>query len=891
MELKFLNYGSSFYDSIFIDNISLSKIERILKTPSEYYEKDKLVFLNDLLELVNFIDVFCLQETIFFSDIDWIFDPNRLKQNQNVHSFNFKYEIPSNIFQQINPLSIDDIQKERVYDRWKLIEFKDIYNSTFKNEDLLRQLYKGLLIEELLGIPYYPSSENLIPYINGTPVEFDLRLHNLLIEAYCSLTKSVEIRRHLKTAINGVSQINLPPVLSLILSNISNKNDLIQDLLLWREKFAPFRHKITELRNLINSNINDEKWLSNYNKLKSDIDSFISKFNYIDNGIVLTKTNSTDFLEIVEKIETKDLNYSFLAKQLINIGIEPIKKYLINRSIQPFPEIKKKLFNISNLQNEIKKIWNIEFDNFDIKSFDSQIKQRDDIFSRYNKEDQVSQKYYFDRTNNFRKGFEAIIYSELVDFNFLLEEFNIFRKHDLKKGFINPGLIVDLAILYYYNNRNDSALKLLELGEKSFPQFSQLFAHPFGLVLIKKNQLDEARKYLEKSLNFDPYGALNNELALTYLEQNKFKESIPYLEKAIEIDCNFFEALLNLGLAYYYLNDYYKSLEYLNRAYLINRNSPDINFQLALNYLKIKKIFKAKKHFQISLNFNQQNIPILTEIARLSFKNSFNELGIEALSILIILDEKEEYYTLLGNQLYLINRYIKAINVLSRIPPKFKNNENIYSTLGFSYYELKLYNKSIKNFWEASILCSHQGDYLKYISVINLKINQPDKTIEMFRQIPGNYKIDFLLGENFFAIKKYDEALKYFISAYSNGYRREEDFYNYGVKFDSNNDFKSAIILYNQELNINPDDAQCHSNLAVDYLEFGDLKNALIHGEKSVLLSPNDPINLINLAGIYMANNEKNKAIDILKKILNSQNNFSNEIITNAKKSLEILNK
>jgi Tfp pilus assembly protein PilF len=86
-------------------------------------------------------------------------------------------------------------------------------------------------------------------------------------------------------------------------------------------------------------------------------------------------------------------------------------------------------------------------------------------------------------------------------------------------------------------------------------------------------------------------------------------------------------------------------------------------------------------------------------------------------------------------------------------------------------------------------------------------------------------------------------------------------------------EFRYALENYNKALELNPDSAECHYNIASAYLDTGDTNKALHHFKKSLEHDPNNPEIHLNIANILEQMGEKTKAYDSFKHALNLNDN------------------
>ena len=118
----------------------------------------------------------------------------------------------------------------------------------------------------------------------------------------------------------------------------------------------------------------------------------------------------------------------------------------------------------------------------------------------------------------------------------------------LKNGYSDADIISNYALICEHKEENDKAIKLYERCIKSYPKhiFSKL---NLSFLYYKINNLKKAEIIIDEAIKLKPdlpNGYCIRGLILKRL--NKYDESRISLKKAIEIDENYFDAYINLGL-------------------------------------------------------------------------------------------------------------------------------------------------------------------------------------------------------------------------------------------------------------------------------------------------------------------------------------------------------
>ncbi len=112
-------------------------------------------------------------------------------------------------------------------------------------------------------------------------------------------------------------------------------------------------------------------------------------------------------------------------------------------------------------------------------------------------------------------------------------------------------------------------------------QAQKLVEH--GAGQLEKKQYDQAIDTFKKALKEEPQSAVTyNFLGMAYRfkynqvrSQNLKNQEIAAFKKAIEIDPNYWVALINLGATYYYMGEKAKAAPLFKKALSLNPNHPE----------------------------------------------------------------------------------------------------------------------------------------------------------------------------------------------------------------------------------------------------------------------------------------------------------------------------
>ncbi len=137
---------------------------------------------------------------------------------------------------------------------------------------------------------------------------------------------------------------------------------------------------------------------------------------------------------------------------------------------------------------------------------------------------------------------------------------------------------------------------------------------------------------------------------------------------------------------------------------------------------------------------------------------------------------------------------------------------------------------------------------------------------------PQNARAYANLGTYYGQQGKYKKALEYFRKSLNYNPELFAGYSNIGLVYLHLNELDSALYYFNLALKYNPD-AITYYNLSIVYSRKNNLDKALEFMQKAYTLSPNDPVILYSLAGLYLRKKQTNLACKYFK--LSAEKNYS----------------
>ena len=235
-----------------------------------------------------------------------------------------------------------------------------------------------------------------------------------------------------------------------------------------------------------------------------------------------------------------------------------------------------------------------------------------------------------------------------------------------------------------------------------------------------------------RRLNKFPHNpAIANGVAIDYLKLGRVEEAIKTLEFALKTDKHFFPAVANLAKCYSVTGNLDKALTIYGKLEQSKKDDIRILSNIALLHFRKKNLNKSLEYYMKSLKFDDKNPSILNNIGLVFLakgnvsaaissirkatkrKNNdhalFNNLGV--CYVAINNSKKALYYFKIAHNLnksarsVLINlsniyhqiaEHEEVVSILDEYLKAFPDDIELSNALGWSYFELGLYQKCLK---------------------------------------------------------------------------------------------------------------------------------------------------------------------------------------------------
>ena len=420
-------------------------------------------------------------------------------------------------------------------------------------------------------------------------------------------------------------------------------------------------------------------------------------------------------------------------------------------------------------------------------------------------------------------------------------------------------------------NKVSSAINLIKNNKNK--ENTNFFDAYLLLILdsLKKNDLDKASVYLEKTTNLfqnDKFNSAILEILNQYIYVFKEKKILKNKKNYGKL------SIISETFQRCFLEDKKTDVYFLNLINDLEADYTRYNF-FYLSYLIDKnKVDKAK---EITKNIHYINTTLLLSQAKSWIENNNEEKFLEVFSC-------KNYNDIIGEYLFLISNLYSSqddfeksnfyLNLSNFLNPKFIFNLSLVAENQYLNEEYKKTKKTLKNFkkenkfyfWyrvkkEAQIISNQRNkkESLNYISAEFNKIEQPNE--KMIFDIANFYKNS----------EEYEKAIEYYTQIIdnidNNSEIKSDLLYRRGGSYERSRKYEKADKDLLHSLKINPDDAYVLNYLAYSWLERDyKINEAIVMLEEAYASKKNDPYIIDSIGWAYYLVNDYSKAEKFLKR-------------------------
>ena len=190
---------------------------------------------------------------------------------------------------------------------------------------------------------------------------------------------------------------------------------------------------------------------------------------------------------------------------------------------------------------------------------------------------------------------------------------NILKEEDIAEKLIEAKqmdtfsdcLINFLSITEYFETMEIVAIKSEVLGWEK--EYGWVRPKEEADSLLRKDQLDKAKDFYEKALDYGQTPELYNNMAITHMKKQEYEEAIGYFKRAYQLDKNNVKIILNLAEAYICNKDFLSAFKYLKKAETFEQAEGDTYYLYAKICMLDKNYLRAIEHLNEAIKIYPDN--------------------------------------------------------------------------------------------------------------------------------------------------------------------------------------------------------------------------------------------------------------------------------------------
>ena len=377
---------------------------------------------------------------------------------------------------------------------------------------------------------------------------------------------------------------------------------------------------------------------------------------------------------------------------------------------------------------------------------------------------------------------------------------------------------------------------LFDIAEREFRYAIQLDSNNYkaynalGVVELKKGNVEEARKNIEKALELCPnYAIAVDNLGTVCLAEEDVSKAEHYFKKAIEINPNSSSAYYHLAQLECERGNYSKCLTYLDKC-LAWKGYSSYAYNLRGDAFRLQgNEAAAIAAYKKAIEITPENLAPYANLAAIYEGRKDFELALDAYKTILSINPNSEQTLLKLADMYLeTGKYDDAIALY------YKLNNNLRTEgikgLASAYYGMAMDSANKANFSSDTKLLEaynylekaiqmNPGDLELYLAKAKISslINLPDQSVQSLNVILSKpvYTIDDLLlkGDAYSALGDYKSAEEQYNRAILNTKTTSQKVY-LGEIFTFNKQFDQAVVVLNDVLRAEPTNIIAKNNLS-----------------------------------------------------------------------------
>lgn len=848
MVLHFIPYGTNI-DAVGIEWRTLDLAQSLIETPRAFASTRREAFWTRFFELSNLAELLCLQESVLLFDDDAI-----AAERGELLSGPIAEQLRSTV-KCIRTLSIDDLQRERVFRRWELLQRSASTVGGWQHlppDDPgavlgVKPLLAGLALEELCGVPYFPSLANAGNLMHFGGAWSDATIYSVIVSGYAELRLSeMERRRLLRAHGAGARQLPIPPIMALLLSRVTRVEQIVPVLIDLRAEFEPLRRKLRELRELA-VNATAGEWQKEFDGIRREIAKLLREYGELGTRQEVTRFRPDDAAMIKATFgagDKVDLGGAVDIKRIITALGDTVLEMIRRRQIKPLPSLKRQLDAIPSLTPRIEAIFGVEVHANELAEIEriSRHVQETWAFISGRRDPETAVETFFKLPpQSFRKGEEARRHADLFNLETILREYLITLRAASDPKYSRSDQLTDMAFAFLDVGRIERAERLFHEALEADSANGRA-TYGFAAVAQRRNEPEKARALYEEALTKSADKMLLNDAGTFFATSGEIERALTCFMGAIENGGENPHFLFNLAGTLLNLGRHREAYDAFDRALALASwlgASAYYGRGVAADALGMRE--QAISDWERAAKCVADDPELAMKIGGALMDVDRYDAAAYALEFARTCDPPNDALMLLASALYLAGKYVAAAEACAELDAIDPDRADVRRQWAFSLYSAGDRTAALERFREAAALDPADVTALTGVAQI------------------------------LFELKEYDEALAAVDRLLAHQQAAEvqaETYYSFGVSCDGMGEFSRAIRCYELALRIGGEDHATFANLAADLMEVGRPAEALPHAERSCELAPNDAINWNNVAAARLELGDDVGAIKALQRVV-----------------------
>ncbi|MEZ0393413.1 MAG: tetratricopeptide repeat protein, partial [Pseudobdellovibrionaceae bacterium] len=345
--------------------------------------------------------------------------------------------------------------------------------------------------------------------------------------------------------------------------------------------------------------------------------------------------------------------------------------------------------------------------------------------------------------------------------------------------------------------------------------------------LWQLNQGQEAMSWLRKAIQADSKLTTAHALLADYQsEQYDYLAAIQTLNKASQRFQNNYEVLRGYGLVEFRRNNMKDAISYLQRANKIFENDIETLILLAKAQSAAGDFSAAQKASVRAIELDATNTEAQIAYARILTQFQGLETGLLYLKDLITKFSYTIDFRLALADLYLEQeRADQAQKIYEQIVDADPKNKAARLGLGESLRTLGLFDRALKQFFEASVIDPSDPKALFQAGMVYMEIGKYADAIAQFRRAqainPLFPRLNYNIGRAFYKTNDYDSALKAAMEERKINPNLADSYILAAEIYTDTKQFQKCTTEYQQAIKLRPQGAELHVKVARCYRQSG----------------------------------------------------------------------